>query len=81
MKTAKSVYALLGVLVSLTCAASNQNNGAVLLIRAVHCLESKSFLLHSDAKELVFGYFLDTKSWPGKRMLYIADYSNPSQQR
>ena len=80
MKIGKSGYALLGLLVSVTCAAGNQNDGALLLSRAAQCLAAKSFLPRSKATTLSFGYFLDTNSWPSQRVLYIVNYPNASQR-
>ena len=80
MEATKSGHVWLGVLVSLTCAASTQNGGAVLATRALHCLATKSFLPHSKAATIAFGYFLDTKSWPDRRMLYVVIYPNRSKR-
>lgn len=80
MKMGKRGYALLALLVSLTCAAGNQKDGALLLSRAAQCLAAKSFLPRSKATTLSFGYFLDTNSWPGQRVLYIVNYPNASQR-
>ena len=80
MEATKSGHVWLGVLVSLTCAASTQNDGAVLATRALHCLATKSFLPHSKAATIAFGYFLDTKSWPDRRMLYVVIYPNRSKR-
>ncbi len=37
------------------------------------------FLPRTEAKELTFGYLLDEKSYPEKKLLYVVNYSNPSR--
>jgi hypothetical protein len=49
------------------------------LDRAVYCLRAKSFLPASGAAERTFGYFLDEKSYPGKKAMYVVEYSNASR--
>jgi hypothetical protein len=70
---------LLGLLICLSCAAHAQDDGAVLLHRAVHCLAAKKFLPPSKAAEMTFGYVLDEKSYPGEKVLYVVNYPNPSR--
>ncbi len=70
---------LLGMLICLCCAAHAQDQGRALLHRAVHCLATKNFLPLSKVAEGTFGYLLDDKSYPGKKMLYVVDYPNPSR--
>ena len=70
---------LLGIAGCLGCAANAQSDGAALVHRAAHCLTTKGFLANTRAKELAFGYFLDTKSYPDKTMLYIVNYSSHSR--
>lgn len=70
---------LLGTLLSLSCAAHAQDQGHALLHRAVHCLAAKNFLPPSKAAEGTFGYLLDEKSYPGKKMFYVVDYPNHSR--
>lgn len=70
---------LLGTLLYLSCAAHAQDEGQALLHRAVHCLAAKNFLPPSKTTERTFGYLLDEKSYPGKKMLYVVDYPNRSR--
>lgn len=78
MRTSAMKCVLLGTLICLSCTAHAQDQGQALLHRAVHCLAAKNFLPPSKA-EGTFGYLLDEKSYPGKKMLYVVDYPNPSQ--
>jgi hypothetical protein len=70
---------LLGMLISLCCAANAQDQGPGLLHQAIHCLAAKNFLPPSKAAKRTFGFLLDEKSYPGKKMLYVVDYPNPSR--
>jgi hypothetical protein len=70
---------LLGELICLSCAAHAQDQGQALLHRTVHCLATKNFLPPSKAVEGTFGYLLDEKSYPEKKMLYVVNYPNPSR--
>lgn len=69
----------LGMLICLSCAAHAQNHDQELLHWAVHCLAVKNFLPPSKAADGTFGYLLDEKSYPGKKILYVVDYPNPSR--
>jgi hypothetical protein len=50
-----------------------------LLIRAAHCLAVKNFLPSLRAKTLGFGYFLDEKSYPREKVLYVVDFAAPAR--
>jgi hypothetical protein len=65
------------LLMCLSCAA--QDDGAVLLHRAAHCIAAKGFLPSTKATKVTFGYFLDEKSYPGEAMLYVVNYPDPSR--
>lgn len=71
---------LLGGLLYPSCAARAQDQGHAILHRAAHCLAAKNFLPPSNAAEVTLGYLLDEKSYPGKKMLYVVDYPDRSQQ-
>lgn len=80
MRTFAMKYALLVTLICLSCGAAHaQGQGQELLHRAVHCLAAKNFLPPSKATKRTFGYLLDEKSYPGKKMLYVVDYPSPSR--
>ena len=46
----------------------------MLVHQAAHCLTAKGFLPRGEAKELTFGYLLDEKSYPEKKLLYVVNY-------
>lgn len=71
---------VLGMLIFMTCAPQAQNRDADLVPRAVSCLVAKGFLQPSKTAKTTFGYLPDEKSYPGKQILYIVDYLNPSQR-
>ena len=68
--------ATLHLWVSLVCA---ENQGRELLNPAVGCLVEKQFLPLSKVADGTFGYLLDEKSNPGKRILYVVH--RPSDSR
>lgn len=79
MRTIAIKLASLAMAGCLSCAGHAQGTGAVLLHQAAQCLAAKGFLPHTKATKLTFGYLLDEKSYPGKEMLYVVDYPNPSR--
>jgi hypothetical protein len=50
-----------------------------LLVHAAQCLETKQFLPSSKATKLAFGYFLDEKSYPGTKEMYVVVYAAPAR--
>lgn len=50
-----------------------------LLTGAAHCLAIKNFLPSSPAERPSFGYFLDQKSYPGDRVIYVVNYAAPGR--
>jgi hypothetical protein len=79
MRTSVVKRVVSGMLICLSCAASAQDDGTVLLHGAAHCLASKDFLPPINATKLTFGYLLDENSYPGEKMLYIVNFPNSSQ--
>ena len=79
MRTFVMKLALLTTAICLSCAAHAQDDGVMLVQQAAHCLAAKGFLPHADYKELTFGYLLDEKSYPGKKLLYVVNYPNSSR--
>ncbi len=71
----------LATLLTLCPAASgkSQQQPPQLLLRATKCLAAKKFLPSSSAVQLTFGYFLDEKSYPGDKALYIVEYASPTR--
>ncbi len=79
MRTSAMKCVLLGTLICLCCAGHAQAPGRLFLHRAAECLAAKGFLPQTKATKLTFGYVLDEKSYPGKKMLYVVDYPDPSR--
>lgn len=79
MRTAAVKCVLLGGVLGMSCTVYPQDDGAVLLNRAAHCLAAKGFLPHAKTTKLTFGYLLDEKSYPGEKMLYVVNYGSPSR--
>ena len=52
-----------------------------LLVRAAQCLEAKKFLLSPNATKLTFGYFLDEKSYPNDKVVYVVNYPTPARSK
>jgi hypothetical protein len=66
----------------LSCVAATawpQEQAPQLLLHAAQCLEAKQFLPSSKTTKRTFGYFLDEKSYPGDRVVYLVEYAAPSR--
>lgn len=50
-----------------------------LLFRVAHCLAVKHFLPQSSTGKLTVGYFLDQKSWPGRKIIYVVAFAAPAR--
>lgn len=70
---------LLGVVMCLSFVSHAQDDGTEVLRRAAHCLAAKHFLPLSKGRETTLGYFVDEKSYPGEKMLYVVEYPKPSR--
>lgn len=79
MKNFAIKLALLMTAICFSCAVHAQDDGVMLVKQAAHCLAAKGFIPNADLKELTFGYLLDEKSYPNKKMLYVVNYPNPSR--
>jgi hypothetical protein len=79
MRTFVIKLALLTTAICLSFIAHAQDDGVILVKQAAHCLAAKGFLPHADYKELTFGYLLDEKSYPDKKLLYVVNYQNSSR--
>lgn len=65
----------------LTClAATARRQPPQLLLRAAQCLEAKQFL-PSSKTNLTFGYFLDEKSYPNDKVIYVVNYPSPTRSK
>jgi hypothetical protein len=67
------------LLICLAATARSQEHPPQLLLRAAQCLEAKKFLPSSNATKLTFGYFLDEKSYPDDKVLYVVKYATPTR--
>lgn len=52
-------------------------NSPKLFRGAVHCLTTKNFVPPSPAASQTFGYYVDLKSYPGQKVIYIVNYREP----
>ena len=66
----KNCAALL-LLVGMSGAVYAQEQTPKLLERAAHCLAAKKLISISPAAPLSFGYLVDAKTDPGKKILYV----------
>jgi hypothetical protein len=57
----------------------SQEQPPQLLLHAAQCLETKKFLPPSKSTRLSFGYFLDEKSYPGDKVIYVVNHPTTSQ--
>ena len=64
---------------SLGATVHSQERPPQLLLHAAQCLEAKQFLPPSKATKLTFGYFLDEKSYPGTKEMYVVIYAAPAR--
>lgn len=74
---------ILALIVSLlTCfgtVAQSQQHAPGLFLRAAHCLAVKHFLPQSSTGKLTLGYFLDEKSYPGDKVIYVVAFAAPTR--
>lgn len=66
-------------LISPSATAQAQKAAPQLLIRAVHCLTTKDFVPPSPPASRTFGYFVDEKSYPGQKVIYVVNYAGPDK--
>ena len=50
-----------------------------LLVRSAHCLATKNFLTSIPTRRRSFGYFLDEKSYPHEKVVYVVNYARPDK--
>ena len=75
----KKIGLTISLLICLNTTIRAQEQPPQLLIRAAHCLSIKNFLPSSRATGLSFGYFLDEKSYPGEKVLYLVKFAGPAR--
>jgi hypothetical protein len=69
----------ISLLLGLAATVYSQEPTPQLLVHAAQCLGAKQFLPSSRATKLTFGYFLDEKSYPGTKELYVVIYAAPAR--
>jgi hypothetical protein len=67
------------LLICLAATTRSQERPPQLLFRAAQCLEAKEFLPSANATKLTFAYFLDEKSYPGDKVVYVVNYATPAR--
>jgi len=75
----KKITLAISLLFWLGATAYSQEQTPQLLLHAAQCLEAKKFLPSSEATKLTLGYFLDEKSYPGDRVIYLVKYAAPAR--
>lgn len=75
----KKIMLAISLLLCLSATAYSQEQAPQLLLHAAQCLEAKQFLPSSKATKLTFGYFLDEKSYPGTKEVYVVAYAAPAR--
>jgi hypothetical protein len=75
----KKITLAISLLSWLGATAYSQEQTPQLLLHAAQCLEAKKFLPSSEATKLTFGCFLDEKSYPGDRVIYLVKYAAPAR--
>lgn len=69
------------LLICLATTGRSQEQPPQLLLRAAQCLKAKKFLPSSNSTKLTFGYFLDEKSYPNDKVIYVVNYPTPSRSK
>lgn len=67
------------LLICLTATGRSQERPPQLLLHAAQCLEAKEFLPSPKSTKLIFGYFLDEKSYPDDKVVYVVNYASPAR--
>ena len=69
------------VLSFLSVSVWGQDQPPKLLLGAVHCLVAKEFLPNSAMHDASWGYWVDTSSYPGERVLYAVEYARGNRPK
>lgn len=75
----KKITLAISMLFWWTTTVNAQEHTPQLLFRAAQCLAVKNFLPSSKATRLTFGYFLDEKSYPSDKVIYVVMYAAPAR--
>jgi hypothetical protein len=70
---------LIGIAICLNISAHAQQQPPKVLLDAAHCLAIKGFLPAAKTATLSSGYLVDSKAYPGERVLYVVVYTNPQR--
>jgi hypothetical protein len=68
---------LVGLAICVNTSAQAQEQPPRLLLDAAHCLAIKGFLPAAKTASLSSGYLVDSKSYPGEKVLYVVVYASP----
>lgn len=70
-----------GALLLFCVAATVQSPGQAprFLFHAAQCLAAKKFLPSLKTRKLTFGYTVDEKSHPGRKVVYVVEYAGPAR--
>jgi hypothetical protein len=77
----KRILPVVLLILSLGVISYAQGSNPELLIHAAQCLSAKDFLELPHSRPLNFGYLLDTKSYPGKEVIYAIEYTSHNRSR
>jgi hypothetical protein len=75
----KKIMLAISLLLWLGTTVHAQEQMPQLLFRAAGCLAVKGFLPSSKTTRLTLGYFLDEKSYPGDKVIYVVTYAAPAR--
>lgn len=79
MADMKKFALIVSLLACFGATSQAQQDAPRLLFRAAHCLAVKHFLGPSSTGKLTFGYFLDEKSYPGDKVIYVVEFAAPTR--
>jgi hypothetical protein len=71
----------LGIAICLSIPAHAQQQAPKLQVDAAHCLSTEGFLPTAKTATLRAGYYVDSKSYPGDRVLYVVIYTSLRRSR
>lgn len=75
----KQTALAVSLLICLGATSPSPKHSPQLLTGAVHCLAVKNFLAQLPGQKRSFGYFLDEKSYPGEKVIYLVNYAAPAR--
>jgi len=77
----KRIPLFASLLICLGAAVHMPKNPPQLLTRTAHCLAIKNFLPQLPDQRRSFGYFLDEKSYPREKVIYVVNDAGPRQSK